>query len=116
LLLLKKGDKGFANISVISSILGANPIPSQGLYSMTKACLDDMVKWMTMELMNDDIRINAIAPGVITTEFSGVLWEKSHDVIKKSLGAPEEIAALATTICSKDGNYMNGTSYQITGG
>jgi len=37
---------------------------------MTKAALDNMVKFMSVELMNDGIRINSIAPGLVQTEFA----------------------------------------------
>ena len=40
---------------------------------MTKAALDNMVKFLAKELRADDIRINSIAPGVIKTVFAGPL-------------------------------------------
>jgi dehydrogenase/reductase SDR family protein 4 len=81
--LLKKAGKE-ANILVISSVAGTNPHPTLGVYGMTKAALDNMVKWMSKELMYEDIRVNGLAPGLILTEFSGPLWKGNEHVPKKS--------------------------------
>ena len=45
------------------------------------------------------------------TEFSGVLWKNNDAVHPKSKGKSEEIAAVAATICSKDGSFINGEVY-----
>ena len=113
-LLMKSGPE--ANILVVSSVGGKNPHPSLGIYNMTKASLDNMVVWMAQELLSDNIRINGIAPGLIMTEFSGVLWKNNDGVHPKSKGKSEEIGAVAATICSKDGSFMNGEVYQVHGG
>jgi dehydrogenase/reductase SDR family protein 4 len=44
--LLKKGQKG-KNILLISSVTGTNPSISVGVYAMTKAAIDNMVKWLS---------------------------------------------------------------------
>jgi len=72
--LLKKAGKE-ANVLVISSVTGTNPNPMLGVYGMTKAALDNMVKWMSRELIDEDIRVNGLSPGLILTEFSGPLWK-----------------------------------------
>ena len=100
-----------ANVLVISSVSGKNPHHTLGVYGMTKASLDNMVVWMSQELMGDDIRVNGIAPGLIMTEFSGVLWKENEGVHPKSKGRSEDIASVAATICSKDGSFMNGEMY-----
>ena len=78
---------------------------------MTKAALENMVKWMHVELRQSDIRINAIAPGLIKTEFSGALWKENKTVDPKSLGEIEQIGSVAAMICSKDGSFVNGETY-----
>lgn len=47
---------------------------------MTKAALENMVKWMSKELINDNIRVNAIAPGLIKTEFAAALWKDNKNL------------------------------------
>ena len=84
---------------------------------MGKAALDNMVKWLSQELMSDDIRVNGICPGLIATEFSGVLWKEQKDLDPKKVGQSHHIGAVCATICSeKDGGFMNGESYQVHGG
>ena len=66
--------------------------------------------WMKDELRSDGIRVNAIAPGLIKTEFSGPLWN-NESVPKESIGKPEEIGSVVATVCSSDGSFVNGSTY-----
>ncbi len=66
--------------------------------------------------MDDEIRINCIAPGLIRTEFAGPLWKGNEALHPKSYSTPEFIGSVAATICSKDGTFMNGETYAIHGG
>ena len=110
---VEKGGK--PNILVVSSMTGRNPHPTIGVYGMTKAALDNMVKGLCQEFMSTGIRINAISPGLIRTEFSGPLWKS--DVPKESIGEAHHIGAVAATICSEqDGGFMNGEIYHVNGG
>ena len=86
-----------------------------GVYGSTKAALENMVKWMKDELRPDGIRVNGIAPGLIKTEFSGPLWNNA-EVPKESIGLPEQIGSVVATVCSTDGSFMNGDTYQVHGG
>mmetsp|Transcript_5610 Transcript_5610/g.5117 ORF Transcript_5610/g.5117 Transcript_5610/m.5117 type:complete len:88 (-) Transcript_5610:43-306(-) len=83
---------------------------------MTKACLNNMVKWMCKELYEDSIRINAVSPGLIATEFAGVLWKNNSELDPKSLGTPEQISSVAAMMCSTDGSFVNGANYFVHGG
>ena len=103
------------NILVISSVVGTNPSPPIGVYSMTKAALDNMVKFLSVELRSDGIRINGLAPGLIKTKFAKGIWENPN-VDEESVGMPKDIGAVAATICSDDGAFCNGEIYQVNGG
>ena len=105
-----------SNVCIISSVTGKNPNFSIGIYGSTKAALDNMVTWMAEELMSDGIRVTGMAPGLIATEFSGVLWKDNKAVRPESIGQPEDIGNVVATICSKDGRFMNGEVYQVHGG
>ena len=83
---------------------------------MTKAALDNMVKWLATELMDVNIRVNALAPGLIQTELSGVLWKNNEALHPKSKGKSSQIGSVAATICSQDGSFMNGEIYYVHGG
>ena len=74
MLVNSKENGGNANILMITSVTGTTPSPAIGVYSMTKAALDNMVKFLSVELMGDGIRINGLAPGLIRTELSNHLW------------------------------------------
>jgi len=108
--LLQKAGPG-SNILLVSSVAGTNPNFTLGVYGMTKAALDNMVKWLSKELMDDGIRVNGIAPGLIMTDFSGLLWKENKEVPEKSKGRPEEIASVVAMMCSGDGNFVNGEIY-----
>ena len=108
--LLKEAGPG-RNIMVVSSVTGTNPNWTIGVYAMTKAALDNMVRWLAQELMADDIRVTGIAPGLIKTEFSGALWKENDGVDPKAMGTPAQIAGLAATMCSEDGAFINGETY-----
>ena len=112
--LLERG-KG-SNVLVVSSVMGNDPSPILGVYGMTKACLNHMVKWMCQEFLEDNIRVNAISPGLIATEFAGLLWKGNEELDKRALGQPEEVAAVAVMICSDEGSFVNGTNQFIHGG
>ena len=62
------------NILVNTSMVGRVPDPRLGVYSMTKAALDNMVVFMAQELMEDGIRVNGIAPGLIQTDMTQMIW------------------------------------------
>jgi dehydrogenase/reductase SDR family protein 2 len=73
MLLASKEKDGAANICVITSTDGTNPMDVVGLYGATKAALNNMVKFLAQELRVDGIRVNGLAPGLIDTEFSVLL-------------------------------------------
>ena len=113
---LMRKSKGGASICIVSSVTGKNPDPMIGIYGSTKAALDNMVIWMSRELMDDGIRVCGIAPGLIATEFSGVLWKNNKELRPESIGKAEDIGGVVATICSADGRFMNGEVYQVHGG
>ncbi|CAI2379140.1 unnamed protein product [Moneuplotes crassus] len=103
------------NILVISSLVGTNPSPPIGVYSMTKAALDNMVKFLAIELRSDNIRINGLAPGLIKTYFAKNIWD-NPEIDQDRVGLPSDIGSVAATLCSDDGNFCNGAVFQVNGG
>ena len=79
---------------------------------MTKAAVVNMVSWLSQELMQDDIRVNAVGPAFVQTEMTKPMYEKTKD---PSFGYPHEIAAIAALICSDDGSFINGETYYAKG-
>ena len=70
--------------------------------------------------MPDNIRVNAIAPGLIKTKFSSILWEEKEEKSArqmgvKRLGVPEDIANVAQFLLSDKAAYMTGECLAVVG-
>ena len=115
--LLKKPRDG-ASVLITSSLSGVHPGKIVGVYAMSKASVINMAKWMSVELLDYGIRVNAIAPGFVRTNMIKDELELFERYMpKKALGWPQDIAAVAATICSsKDGSFVNGETFLLTGG
>jgi NAD(P)-dependent dehydrogenase (short-subunit alcohol dehydrogenase family) len=76
-----------------------------------------MAKSLSVELMDDNIRVNAIAPGLVNTEMAAPFIRGNSVVNEKNCAKPEDIASVIATICSdQDGSFMNGEVYTVHGG
>ncbi|KAL4291214.1 hypothetical protein GQ457_14G011150 [Hibiscus cannabinus] len=115
---LKKG----SSIILVSSYGGYQPQPSMAMYGVTKTALLGLTKALAAE-MSPDVRVNAIAPGLVPTRFAAFI--SANEVTKKSfeeqtllkrLGTPEEIAAAAAFLASDDASYITGETLIIAGG
>ena len=92
-------------------------------YSISKAAVDQLVRNLAVENSPDNIRVNAIAPGLIKTHFSRVLWENEEALNKRlskipmrRIGEPEDIAGMAVLLASKAGSWITGQTFFIDGG
>jgi len=85
-LMSTEGDPRSPCILANSSVLGRNPLHLAGMYSATKSALDTMMKFLSVELMEDGVRVNVIAPGIIDTPMASVLDRK--DFHPKLFGEP----------------------------
>jgi len=92
-------------------------------YSISKAAVDQLVRNLAVENSPDNIRVNAIAPGLIKTHFSRVLWENEEALNKRlskvpmrRIGEPENIAGVAVMLASKAGNWITGQTFFVDGG
>jgi dehydrogenase/reductase SDR family protein 4 len=115
--------RGAASVINMSSIAGDTPDPGLGMYSVSKAALNMLTKVMAKEWAADNIRVNAICPGLIKTKFSQALWQ-DENVLKKfmkavpmgRMGTVEEIAALALFLASDASTYCTGGVFFADGG
>ena len=69
----------FANFVFISSVGAYDPAPPLGLYGVSKTALIGLTKLLANELGHKGIRVNCIAPGIIRTRFSEMLWRPGPD-------------------------------------
>jgi NAD(P)-dependent dehydrogenase (short-subunit alcohol dehydrogenase family) len=107
----------------IASIAGLQSEPMMGAYSASKAALISATRTLARELGPAGIRINAIAPGVIRTDFAQVLVEtpRIHDHVVAAtalgrIGEPEEIGGTVVYLASDAASYVTGSVVVIDGG
>jgi NAD(P)-dependent dehydrogenase (short-subunit alcohol dehydrogenase family) len=106
----------------ISSVGGLSTSPILGVYDITKAALIHMTKQLAAEL-GPGVRVNAIAPGLIKTDFARALWEADDGVQVakayplKRLGEPADIAAAALYLADKNSSgWVTGQTIVLDGG
>jgi dehydrogenase/reductase SDR family member 4 len=116
-------EKKSGSIINISSIGGLRPEAGLGIYSMSKAALISLTKVMAKEWGDDNIRANAICPGLIKTKFSESLWSNDKMMAMmmkvlpiKRVGTAEEIAALALYLAADASAYCTGSVFTADGG
>ena len=106
-----------------TSSIGGLRAGELGVYCVTKAAVIMLTQVMAKEWGQYNIRVNAIAPGIIKTRLSEALW-KDPAVSAKAvaqiplmrLGEPEEIAGAVVFLASKAGSYITGETIVIDGG
>jgi len=92
------------------------------IYIASKHAVEGLTKSVALEFAKQNIRINAIAPGVIATEmwdrFAGdELRDQVASIIPVArVGASEEIAAAVLYLCSDNAKFTTGTSLVVDGG
>ncbi len=115
--------RGGGSVINMSSIAGDTPDPGLGMYSVSKAALNMLTKVLAKEWGPDNIRVNAICPGLIKTKFSQAIWQ-DESMLKRfmkqvpmgRMGTVEEIAALALFLSSDISGYCTGTLFYADGG
>ena len=115
--------QGGGKIINLASVAGLRPSPGMGVYSISKAALIMLTQVLALELGHSNIQVNAIAPGVIKTRFSRVLWQTPQiaEPVLDSLplgrfGEPEDVAGLALYLASPASDYVTGAVFVVDGG
>ena len=114
-----KNRKGrIINMTSVSGLMGN---AGQANYSSSKAGLIGLTKTVAKELASRNITCNAIAPGFVDTDMTGVLSEKTKEaaiglIPLKRMAKPEEVAYLAAFLASDYAGYITGEVIKIDGG
>jgi 3-oxoacyl-[acyl-carrier protein] reductase len=105
----------------LSSVVGIHGNPGQANYAASKAGIIGLTKALARELGSRGVRVNAIAPGYITTELTDVLNDEQRGLILGNtplgrLGEPEDVAGAVRFLCSDDAAFITGEVLLVDGG
>jgi NAD(P)-dependent dehydrogenase (short-subunit alcohol dehydrogenase family) len=110
-------DQGGGSIVNITSVHEHIPRPNFAVYAAAKAALGMLTRSMALELGKHNVRVNAVAPGVIATLRNKEDAESlDTEVPLGRAGKPEEVAALVAWLCTDEAAYVSGSSYVMDGG
>lgn len=116
-------ESGGGSIIVTSSGAGLQGGPNMGTYCATKFGVIGLVKCGAADLAGDNIRINAICPGVIDTPILGpmhnnndmlALMGTAHPIGR--VGQPNEVGQLVAFLASDDSSFITGAAIPVDGG
>jgi NAD(P)-dependent dehydrogenase (short-subunit alcohol dehydrogenase family) len=104
----------------LSSIGGMSVEHGIGWYNVTKAALVHLTRQLAAELA-PGVRVNALAPGLVRTDFARALWETAGDAVAsrlplKRLGEPDDIATAALFLASEAASWITGHVLVVDGG
>ena len=116
-------DEGSGTIINITSVDGLRPGVGAGVYSISKAGVIMLTQVLAQEWGQYNIRVNAIAPGLVKTGFSQALWadptiakETENNIALGRLAEPEEMANAALFLASEASSFMTGQTLVLDGG
>jgi len=115
--------RGGGAVIVISSIAGLRGTDMLGMYAITKAADFALVRNLAAEWGPRNVRVNAIAPGIIKTDFARALWENEELMKRRNaqtplrrIGMPEEIGPVAAFLASPAASFITGQIIVADGG
>ncbi|MFP4207248.1 MAG: SDR family NAD(P)-dependent oxidoreductase [Wenzhouxiangella sp.] len=116
-------EAGGGALVLVSSIAGLFGNRQIGVYGMSKAAENQLVRNLALELGGDGIRVNAVAPGLVKTDFAAALLADERMVRYfetttplKRLAEPEDIARVIAFLCGPDSGWLSGQVITADGG
>jgi 3-oxoacyl-[acyl-carrier protein] reductase len=117
------------NIINIASISGMRAVPGQFVYGISKAGIIQLTRWLGQELGPHNIRVNAVAPGLIATNLTQHVLEGTPAFDEKEfhkgfaartplgrVGSPEDIANVVLFLASDAAGFVTGQTIVVDGG
>ena len=112
-------EKSGGSVVNVSSVGGLRPSPITGAYNVSKAGLVHMTQQLALELA-PRIRVNAVAPAVVKTRLSEMLWQDEAVAARMHplgrLGTPEDISRAIVFLASDAADWMTGVILPVDGG
>jgi len=116
-----------ASVILNTSVVASKGSENMGVYAATKAAVRSFARTAASELKDRSIRVNAVAPGPISTPIfgrTGLTEEQiagfkagiSDRVPMRRMGRPEEIASAVAFLASDDASYITGVELNVDGG
>ena len=105
----------------LTSVVGIHGNAGQTNYAASKAGIIGFTKSLARELGSRGVRVNAVAPGYISTELTDVLPDEAKDAVLQStplarLGDPSDIAGPVRFLCSDEARFVTGDVFLVDGG
>jgi 3-oxoacyl-[acyl-carrier protein] reductase len=109
------------SIVLVTSIVGVIGNAGQAAYSASKAGLIGLCKSLAKELGSRNIRVNAVAPGLIETAMTETMPDAAREFLIKQAalgraGTPEDVSRVVAFLCSDDAGYVTGQTLVVDGG
>lgn len=115
------------NIVNVSSVAGTRSFPNVLAYCVSKAAVDQLTRCSALELAAQEVRVNAVNPGVVVTNIHkrGGMEDDAYEAfLERSkethpigrVGNPEEVAELIYFLASDKAGWITGATYEIDGG
>jgi 3-oxoacyl-[acyl-carrier protein] reductase len=109
------------SIVLVTSIVGMSGNAGQAAYSASKAGLIGLCKSLAKELGSRNIRVNAVAPGLIETTMTETIPDAAREYLIKQAalgraGTPEDVSRVVAFLCSDDAGYITGQTLVVDGG
>lgn len=103
-----------------ASVGGRTPAHGLGAYNVSKAGLIFMTKQLAYE-MAPAVRVVGVAPGVIKTRLSELLWKPNEQAASdnhpmRRLGEPQDVAGAVVFLCSNQASWITGVTLDVDGG
>jgi 2-deoxy-D-gluconate 3-dehydrogenase len=116
-------EKKRGKIVSISSLAGSRAVPGMGIYGIAKAGLDMLTKVLASELASCNIQVNAVAPGMVRTDFSKPFWSTPAfcEQIVKGIPAGRiaetvDLLPIVLLLASAHSDYITGQTITVDGG
>ncbi|MBT3427009.1 MAG: SDR family oxidoreductase [Gammaproteobacteria bacterium] len=116
-------EKGSGSIAITSSTGAFGPSEVLGTYNISKLADIALVRNLAQELGPKGIRVNAICPGLVKTDFAKALWDnpegerRANEVTPlRRLGEPDDFKGIAVFLASSASSWITGQALTVCGG